>query len=92
MRDGQVEALEKSRRQSAALERMLEIVVERIGNGCRVHIATAHANSDADAVALLAAASDRLGPVEAFVRALRPVVGAHIGPGTVALAYMTGVS
>jgi DegV family protein with EDD domain len=91
MRDGQIEALEKIRRKSAALDRMLEIAVERVGERTPVHIAVAHANSDADAATLLATATARLQPVEAFSRPLSPVIGSHVGPGTVALAYMTDV-
>jgi DegV family protein with EDD domain len=92
MRDGQIEALEKIRRKSAALDRMLEIVAERIGDRTPVRIAVAHANSEADAANLLSTASARLDAMEAFSRPLSPVIGAHVGPGTVALAYMTGLS
>ncbi len=92
MRDGRIEALEKIRKRSAALTRVLEIVKERVGNGSPVRLATSHANAEADASALLASARADLNPVETFCRPLSPVIGTHVGPGTVALAYMTGVA
>ena len=90
MRDGLIEALERVRTKRAALERMLAIVADRIGGQSQVSIATSHANAEAEAVRLLAAASSNLQPIESFCRPLSPVIGAHVGPGTVALAYMTG--
>ena len=92
MRSGQIEALEKVRKKTAAVARMLDIVTARVGAGSPVHIATSHANAERDAAALLEAAAARLDPVETFCRPLSPVIGAHVGPGTVALAYMTGVN
>jgi DegV family protein with EDD domain len=92
MRDGQIEALERIRRKSAAVNRMLEIVAERVGEQSLVHIATAHANAESEATALLRAAKIQLNPIESFCRPLSPVIGTHVGPGTIAMAYMTGVS
>ncbi|HTP02936.1 MAG TPA: DegV family protein [Anaerolineales bacterium] len=91
MSDGRIIALEKVRRKSAALNRMLEIVIERVGDRAPVHIATSHANAEVEAEELLQTAAARMQPVEAFTRPLSPVIGSHVGPGTVALAYMAGI-
>jgi DegV family protein with EDD domain len=91
MRDGQIEALERIRTRRAALERVVDIVTERIGSLSAVQLAASHANAGAEAAALLASARARLNPVETFCRPLSPVIGAHVGPGTVALAYMAGM-
>ncbi len=91
MRDGQIEAIEKVRRKSAAIARVLEIVKARVGGHGPVRLATSHAAAEADASALLASARAELNPVEAFCRPLSPVLGSHVGPGTVSLAYMTGM-
>lgn len=92
MRDGQIEAVEKIRKKSAAIARVLEIAKERIGGRSPVRLATSHANAEADGSMLLAAARADLNPVETFCRPLSPVLGAHVGPGTVSLAYMAGIA
>jgi DegV family protein with EDD domain len=91
MRDGQIEALEKVRTKRSAVERMLEVVVGRASDKQPIRLATAHANAESEAQALLEAGCARLEPVEAFCCPLSPVVGAHVGPGTMAMAYMTGM-
>ncbi len=90
MRDGQIEAVQKIRTKRAALDRMIDLTVERIGGRSPVRLATAHADAEQEAMGVLDAASARLKPVETFCCPLSPVIGAHVGPGTVALAYMTG--
>ncbi len=92
MREGEIEAIQKIRTKRAAVERMLELTVERIGQGTPVRLAAAHASAEAEARAVLDAAAARLQPVETLCRPLSPVLGTHVGPGTVALAYMAGIS
>ena len=91
MRQGQIEPLEKIRTKGKALERVLELVVERIADLKPVRLATVHANAEAEAASLLEAACAQLNPIETFCCPLSPVVGSHAGPGTVALTYMAGV-
>lgn len=92
MRDGQIEALEKVRKKSAAMARVIEIVKDRIGTQSPVRLAVSHADEEQDASTLLGAARAELNPIETFCQPLSPVIGAHVGPGTVALAYMAGVA
>jgi DegV family protein with EDD domain len=92
MRDGQIEALEKVRTKRLAVERMLEVVAERVGDRQPVRLATSHANAQAEAQALLEKGCARLNAVESFCRPLSPVIGAHVGPGTVAMAYTAGIA
>ena len=91
MRTGQIEPLEKIRTKRRALERVLELVIQRVSGQSPVRVAAAHANAEAEANALLAAASAELHPIESFCGPLSPVIGAHAGPGTVALTYMAGI-
>jgi DegV family protein with EDD domain len=91
MREGQIQPLEKIRTKTKALERLLELVVERIGSQKPVRLATVHANAEVEASSLLEAARAQLNPIESFCCPLSPVVGSHAGPGTVALTYMAGV-
>lgn len=90
MRDAQIEAIQKIRTKRAALDRMIGLTAERIGSRTPVHLATAHANAEQEAMEVLNTACERLHPVETFCSPLSPVIGAHVGPGTVALAYMAG--
>jgi DegV family protein with EDD domain len=91
LRDGRIEPLEKVRTKTKATERMLELVVEKVGSRVPVRLSTLHANAEDEARALLARASAQLNPIEEVFTAVSPVVGTHAGPGTVGLAYMAGM-
>jgi DegV family protein with EDD domain len=92
MQDGRIESVEKIRTKSKALDRILELAIDRIAGRTPVRLATAHANAQAEASALLDAARAQLNPIEAYCCPLSPVVGSHAGPGTVALNYMAGIT
>jgi fatty acid kinase fatty acid binding subunit len=91
MRDGQIESVEKVRTKTRAVERLMDLVVERVAGRTPLRVATVHANAEAEARSMLQTARTRLDPVEAFSCPLSPVIGTHAGPGTVALAYMVGI-
>ncbi len=91
VREGIVQPLEKVRTRRKAVARVAEIVVERTGGHTPVRLAGLHANAEEDARWMLEQASRQLNPVEALVSDVSPVVGTHVGPGTVALAYMAGM-
>ncbi len=90
MRDGEIEAIQKIRTKRAALDRVVDLTVERAGQRSPVQLGTTYADAEQEARSLLDAASARLNPVQTMCRPLSPVLGAHVGPGTVALAYMVG--
>lgn len=89
--DGRVDSVDKVRTRSKVLDRVVDLVVEKAAGRGPVRLATLHANAEADARALLATASARLNPVETVFSSVSPVIGAHTGPGTVGLAYMTNL-
>lgn len=91
IRDGRVEPIERVRTRKKSLHRVVELIVERIGERRPVRLSGLHANAFEDARFLLEEASDRLGPVEKVFTEVSPVVGTHAGPGTVGLAYMAGM-
>ena len=91
LEDGRIESVEKIRTKGKALDRLVEIVVEKVAGRTPVRIATLHANAEAEARAVLEAATARLDPVEKFLTSVSPVIGTHAGPGTVGLAYMAGM-
>ena len=92
MRDGQIEPVDRIRTKTKALERILELAVDRMAGKTPVRIATVHANAEAEAAQLLKVTAVQLNPVESYCCPLSPVVGNHAGPGTVALTYMAGIS
>jgi DegV family protein with EDD domain len=90
LQDGRIEAVEKIRTKGKALGRMLDLVEEKVAGRMPIRLAIAHANAEAEALALLETARQRFNPVESLHCPLSPVIGTHAGPGTLALAFMTG--
>jgi len=91
VRGGQVEPIERIRTKSKALERVLDIVEERIAGKTPVRLSTIHALAEEEAVQILNKAVARFHPVENYMAIASPVVGTHAGPGTVGLAFCAGV-
>lgn len=91
MRNGRIEPVEKIRTKRKAIERLIELTVERISNRTPVRLASVHANAEAEAMSLLETVRAKLNPIETLCCPLSPAIGAHVGPGTVALTYMAGI-
>lgn len=89
--NGRVEGIERVRTRQKSLERVLEILQERIAGRQPIRIATLHAQSPDDAQKLLEMAKQRFNAVEHIFSEVSPVVGTHAGPGTVGLAFMAGM-
>lgn len=90
LRDGRVEPLERVRTKKKAVEFMLSTIAGRVAGKGPLQLATLHANAEAEARELLAAATEKMKPAEALLTEVSPAVGAHTGPGTVGLAWMVG--
>ncbi|MGD9961444.1 DegV family protein [Nocardioides sp.] len=88
IKDGRIESLEKVRTTSKALARLVDLAVEAAGDR-RVSLGVAHLANPDRADALVAAVGQRLAdnlegrPVECAE--LGAVLGAHVGPGMVAV-------
>jgi DegV family protein with EDD domain len=91
LRDGRVESIEKVRTKSKALDRIVELVVEKVAGRTPVRLATLHANAEAEARTTLEKISAQLHPIESIFAGVSPVIGTHAGPGTVGLAFMAGM-
>ncbi|HTP01171.1 MAG TPA: DegV family protein [Anaerolineales bacterium] len=90
LRDAHVEAIDRVRTKTKALDRLVELVAEDVRGKGSVHLATLHANAEPEARQLLVRAGQQLNAVETVLSTVSPVVGTHAGPGTVGLAYMMG--
>ena len=91
LRDGRIESIEKVRTKSKAINRMIELIIERTAGRNPVRLATLHANNEDEAKSALETAAAQLHPVEQILASVSPVIGTHAGPGTVGLAYMAGM-
>jgi len=91
LRDGVVQAVDRVRTRGKSLQRVVEIVEQRIAGRTPVRLATLHANAPEDAQELLKLAQERIEAVETVFSEVSPVVGNHAGPGTVGLAFMAGM-
>jgi DegV family protein with EDD domain len=87
--DGRIGPFEKVRTSSKALSRLEELAVEAAG-GAEVDVAVAHLASPERAEDLAARLARRLGPQlgqrEVSLGEIGAVLGAHVGPGMVAVA------
>jgi DegV family protein with EDD domain len=88
---GRVEAVERVRTRNKSLARVVEMVIERVGDNKPVRLASLHANAAKEAEIMLEQASQKLNPIETIMSQVSPVVGTHAGPGTVGIAYMAGM-
>jgi DegV family protein with EDD domain len=86
--EGKIEALERVRTKKKAQARLSDIIVERLAGKTNIRLATLNANAVEDANALLERTSSRLEVVEKVYSEVSPVIGTHVGPGTVGLAYI----
>jgi fatty acid-binding protein DegV len=79
---------------SKALDRLTDIVEQRIGDRRPVRLATLHANAEKEAVALLDRIRQRFDPSDvsdAVLSEVSPTIGTHTGPGTVGIAFLAGI-
>jgi len=91
LKDGRVEPFEKVRTKKKALARLLDVIGERVDGKPNVRLAGLHAVAESEVVSLLEEAKRRFNPVETILSEVSPVVGTHVGPGTVGLAYCTEI-
>jgi DegV family protein with EDD domain len=91
LKDGRIEACDRVRTKSKALDRVLELVGEQVKGKSKIRLSTLHANAETEARDLLDRATTEFGAIESILTSVSPVVGVHAGPGTVALAYMTDI-
>jgi len=89
--EGKIEAIERVRTRKKSLNRLVELVEERLSGVEPVRIASLHANAPEDAQYLLEMSVEKFNPVETIFSEVSPVVGTHAGPGTVGLAYCAGM-
>jgi DegV family protein with EDD domain len=82
---GKIDALDRIRTKSKALERLLELVQEG-ADGQPIHAGVVHAQAPEEAARLRSRLEDRFECLEVETYELSPVIGTHVGPGTLGIA------
>jgi DegV family protein with EDD domain len=90
IRDGRIELVESVITRKKALNRLLELVGNGIAGRTPVHISVFHALTPETAEDLTERAQKMFNPIENIISEVSPVIGSHVGPGTVSIAYMAG--
>jgi len=84
--DGKVMPLEKVRKRRKSLERVVELVKERVDGRRVVEAAVVHAQAGEDADLMEGWVKENFAPEIVYNTVLTPVVGTHAGPGTIGVA------
>lgn len=85
-RGGEVAPVARARTRRKALTRMVEECLAEVGDR-PAHVAAVHAAAEEEARAVLEAVAERANVVERVLTEVTPVIGAHVGPGLVGLAF-----
>ncbi len=91
IRDGKIEAVKSVISMSKALAAMVELVEKDIAGRTPVRISVFHALAENEARELLESTVKKFNAVEGILSYVSPVVGSHVGPGTLSIAYMAGM-
>lgn len=84
--DGLVAPLMKVRSRRKALASVVQILDEQLAGAERIHMGVLHVACPEEAAALTEHLEGRFHPAEMFRTECGPVIGAHVGPGTVGVA------
>ena len=90
IRGGKIELVESVRSKKKALKRMVDLIERDVDGRKPVTLAPFHALAFDEMVAMEEDAAARMNPIEIIRSEVSPVVGSHVGPGTVSMAYLVG--
>ncbi len=94
VRDGKIEPAGKARTMNKAVDKMLDILKERINGRTPIRIAIQHANAFEEARNLETKVLNVLpkdAVAEIMIADVSPVIGTHTGPGVVGVSFMAGM-
>ena len=90
IRDGKIEAVESIISMRKGIERMVQLIERNINGREPVRVSVFHALAPKEAEELLARITQKFNAVESILSEVSPVIGSHVGPGTLSIAYMVG--
>jgi DegV family protein with EDD domain len=85
---GETTPVARPRSRTKAIERVLQIMTERIGDS-RAHVIVEHADEFEEAEKFKAAINSRFNCVELYVTEFTPTMGVHAGPGVLGASFYT---
>jgi DegV family protein with EDD domain len=91
IRDGKIEAAGSAITRKKAIEEMVKMVKLAVGDKKPVHISVFHALEPEMAQELLTRLNKEMSVEEGILSEVSPAIGAHVGPGTISIAWMAGV-
>jgi DegV family protein with EDD domain len=87
LQNGVVTSLTKVRTRRKALEKLYELLGQQIGEGDAVHMSVLNVAALEEAARVRDELIARFNPVEISITEASPVIGAHVGPGTVGVSF-----
>ena len=91
IRDGKIEAVKSVFTFGKALDAMIELIDQDVEGKSPIRVSVFHALADDAAQVLLERTMKHFNAVEGIMSFVSPVVGSHVGPGTISIAYMAGM-
>jgi DegV family protein with EDD domain len=85
---GDAEPVDRVRTRSRGIERVKELTLRELGAGARARVCVLHTKSPHDAQGLADWAQENFHCLDFFKEEAGPVLGAHVGPGVVAIGYL----
>ncbi len=85
--DGRIEPLASVRTKRKAIQYALDVMAEDTEGMDKIHTAILHASAPDEAGEFLKMVKNRFDPAELSLSELSPVIGVHVGPGLVGIAY-----
>lgn len=86
-KDGMIMPLAQARTKRKAFGKLFEIVEERLGGSRMVEAAIVDVENPEDAEAVKGIIEERFNPSNIFRAGVSPVVGTHVGPGALGIAF-----
>ena len=91
IREGKIEAVKSVITFSKALDAMIELIEKDVDGRSPVRISVFHALADEAASKLMERTTAHFNAIESIPSFVSPVVGSHVGPGTISIAFMAGM-
>lgn len=85
--DGTIQPLSQTRTKSKGVEEMLNIAAERLGSSTMAEAGVVHVDCLEEGRSLVEKVKERFNPPLIHLSDVSPVVGTHVGPGALGLAF-----
>ncbi len=85
--DGTIQPLSQTRTKSKGVEELLNIAAERLGSKPMAEAAVVHVDCLEEGRSLVEKVKERFNPPLIHLSDVSPVVGTHVGPGALGLAF-----